>query len=60
MFLFNISNDILEFIFKFLSEMDKLNLIKANKKLIYNFKFSGIKIQLNLTGYRLLIMIYLI
>ena len=38
MFLFNISNDILEFIFKFLSEMDKLNLIKADKRLIYNFK----------------------
>ena len=28
MFLFNISNDILDIIFKFLSKKDKLNLIK--------------------------------
>ena len=28
--------------------MDKLNLIKADKRLIYNFKFDEIKIQLNL------------
>ena len=48
MFLSNISNDILEFIFKFLYEMDKLNLIKADKRLIYNFKLNEIKIQLNL------------
>ena len=49
MFLSNISNDILEFIFKFLSERDKLNLIKADKRLIYNFKFDEIKIQLDLS-----------
>ena len=48
MLLSNISNDIVEFIFKFLSKMDKLNLIKVDKRLIYNFKFSEIKIQLNL------------
>ena len=48
MYLSNISNDILEFTFKFLSKRDKLNLIKANKKLIYNFKIDGIKIQLDL------------
>ena len=48
MYLFNISNDILEFIFKFLSDVDKLNLIKVNKKLIDNFKIDGIKIHINL------------
>ena len=50
MYLSNISNDILEFIFKFLSEIDKLNLIKADKRLIHNFKNDGIKIQLNLSN----------
>ena len=43
MFLTNIPNDILEFIFKFLSGEDKLNLIKIDKMLIYNLmklKFS--------------------
>ena len=38
-----------EFIFKFLTVNDKLNLIKANKKLIYNFKLDEIKIQLDLS-----------
>ena len=60
MFLSNISNDILECIFRFLFERDKLNLIKTNKILINNFKFDEIKIQLDLSIYRLLIMIYLI
>ena len=49
MLLSNISNDILKFIFEFLSEKDKLNLIKADKNLIYNFKFNEIKIQLDLS-----------
>ena len=31
MFLSHISNDILEYIFEFLSEKDKLNLIKTDK-----------------------------
>ena len=48
MLLSNLPNDILEFIFKFLSGNDKLNLIKTNKKLIYNFKFDNIKIKLDL------------
>ena len=48
MFLSNISNDVLEFILKFLSGIDKLNLIKANKMLIYNLKFDKIKIRLDL------------
>ena len=49
MYLSNISNDILNFIFNFLSENDKLNLIKSDKKLIDVFKSDEIKIQLNLS-----------
>ena len=45
MYLSNISNDILEFIFKFLSTRDKLNLIKIDKRLIHNLRIDGIKIQ---------------
>ena len=50
MFLSNISNDILECIFEFLYGIDKLNLIKADKKLIHNFKINEIKIQLDLSN----------
>ena len=42
MSLFNISNDILKFIFRFLSDVDKLNLIKVNKMFINNFKIDEI------------------
>ena len=48
MLLSNISNDILKFVFNFLSNKDILSLIKTDKRLIYNFKNDGIKIQLEL------------
>ena len=51
MSLSNIPNDILELIFKFLSENDKLNLFKTNKNLIYKFKFDDINIQLKLSHF---------
>ena len=50
MYLSNISIDILELIFNFLDEIDKLNLIKVDKRLIYNFNFGEIKIHINLSN----------
>ena len=48
MFLSNIPNDILECIFEFISERDKLNLIKTDKQLIHKFKNDEIKIKIEL------------